>query len=139
MPVPVPTVRSSTIDKIVLPDLVSQCHYALNLNTFGKKVGSASEAWLVRQGNLSVKKQRSLHGLKSGLITSMCYPDAPEYELRVCCDYINYLFHLDNISDSMDGVGTVNTQEVVMGSLRNPATYKSSSRVSRMTKEYVCV
>jgi hypothetical protein len=36
-----------------------------------------------------LKKRRSFHGLKAGLLTSMCYPDAGYPQLRVCCDFMN--------------------------------------------------
>lgn len=137
MPVPVPrcSESSSSSDKIIIPDLVSHCTFQLRQNPHGKKVGTASEHWLTRNGNLSHKKQKALHGLKCGLLTAMCYPDCPEYELRVCCDYLNYLFHLDNISDSMDNSGTVSTREVVIGTLRNPRAFKTTARVGVMTRE----
>ena len=137
MPVIVPNTDEPCTSRITLPDLVSHCTFDLLVNSFGKKIGAGSEAWMNRLGNLSCKKKRALHGLKCGLLTAMCYPDAPEHELRVCCDYLNYLFHLDNISDSMDGNGTVNTQEVVINSLRYPATYHTNARVGKMTKELV--
>jgi hypothetical protein len=137
MPVPVPvrTESSSSSDKIILPDLVSHCTFQLRQNPHGKKIGSGSEQWLTRNGNLSQKKQKALHGLKCGLLTAMTYPDCPEYELRVCCDYLNYLFHLDNISDNMSNSGTLSTREIVIGTLRNPREFKSSARVGIMTKE----
>lgn len=127
---------SSTSNQIILPDLVSHCTFELRCNPHLKKIAAASDAWLTRSGNLSVKKQKALHGLKCGLLTAMTYPDCPEHELRVCCDYLSYLFHLDNISDNMESDGTVSTQRVVIDSLRDPS-FKSNSRVGKMTKEFV--
>ena len=125
MPVPVPrcSESSSSSDKIIIPDLVSHCTFQLRQNPHGKKVGTASEHWLTRNGNLSHKKQKALHGLKCGLLTAMCYPDCPEYELRVCCDYLNYLFHLDNISDGMMRAGTEELADTVMNALWFPDRY----------------
>ncbi len=135
MPVPSSTSKSSSPATILFPDLFSHCPFPLRISPHAKKVGAESDAWLVRQGHLSVKKQKALHGLKSGLITGMCYADAPEFEFRVLCDFVIYLFHLDNISDNMDDAGTMNTQEIVMGCLRAPETFKTSTRVGKMTKE----
>lgn len=132
------------VDSIVLPDLVSHCTFALRRNPFGKKVGAGSEAWLLRTGNISVKKQKAFHGLKGGLLTAMCYPECGPQELRVCCDYLVYLFHLDNISDCMgnegaghEGKGTAGTADIVMNCLYHPRTYRTNARVGKMTKEYV--
>lgn len=143
--------------KIILPDLVSHCAFPIKVNRHRKQAGAASKKWLFRGDNLTLKKRRAFHGLKAGLLTSMCYPDAGYPQLRVCCDFMNCkcmatrnvrhiysmdsirvadLFHLDNLSDDMDTTGTQSTADVVMNSLYHPNTYYSSSRVGRMTKEY---
>ncbi|KAL0957482.1 hypothetical protein HGRIS_001275 [Hohenbuehelia grisea] len=67
--------------------------------------------------------------------TSMCYPNAGAPQLRVCCDFMNYLFHLDNLSDDMDASGTTATANAVLNALYNP-TMHQNKRVSRMTKDY---
>jgi hypothetical protein len=43
---------------------------------------------------------------------------------------------MDNLSDDMDMTGTQTTADVVMNSLYHPDTYRTSSRVGRMAKEY---
>lgn len=138
MPVATSTLKpSASNNKIIIPDLVSHCTFPLRFNPHCKKVGVASEAWLMNGGNLSVKKQKAFRGLKGGLLTAMCYPDCGQTELRVCCDYLIYLFHLDNISDCMDGQGTNRTADVVMNSLYHAQKYQTNSRVGKMTKECV--
>lgn len=131
------TAKLTANPKIVFPDLITACPFPLRMNPQCKQAASTSEAWLMRGGNMSEKKRKAYHGLKAGLLTSMCYPEAQYTELRVCCDYINYLFHLDNISDCMDERGTNRTAEVVMGVLRSPKKYKTSTRIGRMTRECV--
>jgi Terpene synthase family 2, C-terminal metal binding len=83
------------------------------------------------------KKRDVFHGLKAGLLSAMCYPDAGCPQLRVVNDYLTYLFHLDNLSDDMDNRGTRATADVVLNSLYHPHTDRSSARVGRMTREYV--
>ncbi|KZP15764.1 terpenoid synthase [Athelia psychrophila] len=122
--------------KILLPDLVSHCNFAIRVNRHRKQAASASKRWLFRGDNLSSKKRQAFHGLKAGLLTSMCYPNAGYPQLRVCCDFMNYLFHLDNLSDDMDRNGTQTIADTVLNSLYHPTSYHSSSRVSRMTKDY---
>lgn len=75
--------------KIILPDLVSHCAFGIKINRHRKQAAAASKKWLFRGDNLSLKKRRSFHGLKAGLLTSMCYPDAGYPQLRVCCDFMN--------------------------------------------------
>ena len=76
--------------KIILPDLVSHCNFNIKINRHRKQATAASKKWLFRgDTNLTPKKRRSFHGLKAGLLTSMCYPDAGYPQLRVCCDFMN--------------------------------------------------
>jgi hypothetical protein len=76
--------------KIILPDLVSHCSFDIKINRHRKQATAASKKWLFRgDTNLTLKKRGSFHGLKAGLLTSMCYPDAGYPQLRVCCDFMN--------------------------------------------------
>lgn len=96
-----------------------------------------TKRWLFKDGNLLGKKREAYHGLKAGLLTSMCYPDAAYPQLRVVNDFMTYLFHLDNLSDDMDNRGTLTTADEVLNSLYHPRTWRSSARVGKMTREYV--
>jgi hypothetical protein len=117
--------------KIILPDLVSHCSFDIKINRHRKQATAASKKWLFRgDTNLTLKKRRSFHGLKAGLLTSMCCTSLTTFVLQD-------LFNLDNLSDDMDMTGTQTTADVVMNSLYHPNTYHTSSRVGRMTKEYV--
>jgi hypothetical protein len=76
--------------KIILPDLVSHCSFDIKINRHRKQATAASKKWLFYgDTSLTLKKRRSFHGLKAGLLTSMCYPDAGYPQLRVCCDFMN--------------------------------------------------
>lgn len=127
----------SSVRKIVLPDLVSHCTFKLRVNRHRKQVTTETKKWLFRDGNLLGKKREAYHGLKAGLLTSMCYPDSGYYQLRVVNDFMTYLFHLDNLSDDMDNRGTRTTADEVLNSLYHPHTWQSSARVGKMTREYV--
>jgi hypothetical protein len=92
-PAPSPAPAPST-SKILVPDLVSHCEFKLRLNPNVHEAATASEKWMIEGGKVSAQKAADFKGLKAGLLTSMCYPDAPLDELRVCCDFMYYLFHL---------------------------------------------
>ena len=121
--------------KIIIPDLVSHCDYPLRCNRHRKQATKECKQWLFRGGNLSERKRNAFHGLKAGLLTSMCYPNAAYPQLRVCCDFMNWLFHLDNISDDMNDRGTSNTGIDIMNTLWCPETHNPASRVAKMTRE----
>ncbi|KAL1759644.1 isoprenoid synthase domain-containing protein [Schizophyllum commune] len=119
-----------------MPDLVSHCTFKLRINRHRKQITSETKKWLFQGDNLVGKARDKYHGLKAGLLTSMCYPDAAAPQLRVCNDYLTYLFHLDNLSDDMDNYGTTTTADVVLNSLYHPYTYRCPARVGRMTRDY---
>ncbi len=115
-------------------DLISPCPWALRVNPNCKLAAEESKHWLLSGCRLRAKKRAAFHGLKGGLLTAMCYPLAEYEQLRVCCDYINYLFHLDNICDEMDDRTTVSTASEVIGALRDPHGFQPSSAVGRLTQ-----
>lgn len=130
-----PPISSPT--KIILPDLVSHCDFNVRLNRHRKQITRETKRWLFKGGNLNGKKREAFHGLKAGLLTAMTYPDAAYPQLRVCNDFLTYLFHLDNLSDDMDNRGTRSTADVVLNSLYHPYSHHGSERVGKMTREYV--
>jgi hypothetical protein len=69
----------------------------------------------------------------------MCYPNAACPQLRLCNDFLTYLFHLDNLSDDMDNRGTMTTADVVLNSLYHPQAFNTPARAGKMTREYVMV
>jgi hypothetical protein len=136
--------------KFVIPDLVSHCPFPLRTNRHRASTTSASKSWLFRgltgasflmpsTSPTLTKKLSKFHSLKAGKLTAMCYPTAGAPQLRVCCDFMNYLFHLDNISDEMDSRGTRRTQDIVMDALHHSGKCDLSSgpevKLGRMTRE----
>jgi hypothetical protein len=130
---------SVPVTKIILPDLVSHCKFDIRINRHRKQITSETKRWLFKGDNLVGKRRDAFHGLKAGLLSAMCYPDAGCPQLRVVNDFLTYLFHLDNLSDDMDNRGTRATADVVLDSLYHPHTYRSPARVGRMAREYVNV
>ena len=126
----------SASQKVILPDLVTHCTFPLRTNRHKVSVTSASKQWLFRGDALSLKRRQAFHGLRAGMLTAMCYPCAGAPQLRVCCDFLNYLFHLDNLSDDMDSRSTRTTADVVLNALYHP-NKAGEGRVGRMTAEYI--
>ncbi|PPQ86910.1 hypothetical protein CVT25_009796 [Psilocybe cyanescens] len=85
-----------------LPDLVSHCKFALSYHVNGDEIAQQSVDWLDSNcPDLNLKQRRALRGLQAGELTAYCYHTASAERLRVVSDFMNYLFHLDNISDGM--------------------------------------
>ncbi|EIW78546.1 terpenoid synthase [Coniophora puteana RWD-64-598 SS2] len=130
------TSTSSAPTKIIIPDLVSHCTFDLRISRNHKLAQKECKQWLFSGDQLSDAKRRAFHGLKAGKLTAMCYPEAGYPQLRVCCDFMNYLFHLDNLSDDMDIRGTQQVSDVVINSLYHPYTFYAPARLNRMTKDF---
>jgi hypothetical protein len=68
------------------------------------------------------------HARQAGQLTSLCYPYAPDDRFRIICDFIGFLFHLDNISDGMMKKETDLLGDVVMNTLWFPNCYNPCKR-----------
>lgn len=157
-PVSTPEVSTETVsvpDTIIIPDLVSHCDFSIHCNPKVETAVEESKAWLFEHGQLGEKRKNAFRGLKAGgeipgplefparstadslfsELTSMCYPYANFDQLRVCCDFMNYLFHLDDLSDDMTHLGTRSIANDIMNTLYCPTTYESNTRVSTLTRE----
>ncbi|KAL0957818.1 hypothetical protein HGRIS_000005 [Hohenbuehelia grisea] len=91
-----------------------------------------SRRWLFAGDNLTGKLGTATTGSRP---PQECAIPTPVRRSCVCCDFMNYLFHLDNLSDDMDASGTTATANAVLNALYNPAMHQNK-RVSRMTKDY---
>ena len=88
---------------------------------------------------MSIYLPRTLDGLTfaSLELTCSCYPLAPLRKLRVCCDFMNWLFHLDDLSDDMDDKSTDTIGNEVMTTYYQPYTYDPKTHVGKLTKRFV--
>jgi len=115
----------STPKSFILPDLVSHCDFPLTYNPHGDEQAALSDRWLDKGcPELSPKARKALYGLKAGELTAFCYPTCDAEHLRVVDDFMNYLFHLDNISDGMMKNDTMVLSDTVMNALWYPEAYK---------------
>ena len=126
---------SADPDHFILPDLVGHCNFPLAFHPHGYPVAAESVLWLdAGCPELSPKARKALFGLQAGELTAFCYPYCSPDRLRVVSDFMNYLFHLDNICDEMDDRKTVSTAGEVIGALRDPHGFHASSAVGRLTQ-----
>ncbi|KAL0067060.1 hypothetical protein AAF712_005844 [Marasmius tenuissimus] len=117
----------ATVDSFMLPDLVSHCTFPLAYHDNGDAVASQSVRWLDQNcPMLNEKRRKALYGLQAGELTAFCYNNTTDERLRVVSDFMNYLFHLDNISDGMMTSDTDVLADSVMNALWFPAAYKAT-------------
>lgn len=130
-----PTLAEELFAKsFILPDLVSDCPFPLRVNPHCNEVARASEQWLLKGANLSPGRAVAFMGLKAGELTAACYPDADPFHLRVCDDFMNYLFNLDDWLDEFDLEDTYGMAECCIGAMRDPMDFVTDKRAGNMTK-----
>ncbi|KAI0325943.1 terpenoid synthase [Cubamyces sp. BRFM 1775] len=118
---------------IHLPDIISRCPFPLRQNPQYMLASTESKLWLLAQCKLSKEKRETFRGLKGGLLAAISYPLAGYDQLRVCCDWVNLLFHLDDICDEMDDEAAVGTATEIIGVLRES---QPTSTVGRLTQSF---
>ncbi|KAJ8594981.1 terpenoid synthase, partial [Rhizopogon salebrosus TDB-379] len=120
----------------VLPDLVSDCHYPLRLNPHCYPVSHASEQWLLNGARLAEPRVTKFMGLHAGELTAACYPDADAFHLRVCSDFLNWLFNMDDWLDEFDVDGTREMRECCIAAFRDPVNFQTDKLGGKMCKSY---
>ncbi|TFK27829.1 terpene synthase [Coprinopsis marcescibilis] len=131
-----PTLKKELPTSFVLPDLVSDCPFPLRVNPNCNKAARESERWLLAGANLSPPRTEKLMGLKAGELTAACYPDADLFHLRVCDDFMNYLFNLDDWLDEFDLDDTYGMANCCLAAMRDPVGCDTDKRAGLMTKSY---
>jgi hypothetical protein len=123
--------------RFFLPDLVSDCHYPLRLNPDCYPVSRASEQWLLDGARLAEPKATAFMGLHAGELAAACYPDADAFHLRVCSDFLNWLFNMDDWLDEFDVDSTLGMRECCMSAFRDPINFQTEKHGGEMCKSYV--
>ncbi|KAK7461847.1 hypothetical protein VKT23_008277 [Stygiomarasmius scandens] len=131
-----PTTATQTSSYFVLPDLVSHCPYPLRINPHCSKIAYQSEQWLLAHANHTEKKRKAFLGLKAGELTAACYSRVEPYQLRVCDDFMNFLFNLDDWLDEFDVEGTFGMAECCIGVMHDPVGFQTDKRAGMMTKDF---
>ncbi|KAI0654383.1 terpenoid synthase [Cubamyces menziesii] len=124
---------SSCSQWILLPDLISHCSFPLRRNPHHVLASAESKLWLLAQCGLNEEKRKTFRGLKGGLLAAIGYPLAGCDQLRVCCDWINLLFHLDDICDEMGDEEAIDTAAEIIGVL---CETQPTSIVGRLTQSF---
>ncbi|KAG1820887.1 isoprenoid synthase domain-containing protein [Suillus subaureus] len=104
-PIMLPTVAHNTApdsepSQFILPDLINDCHYPLRKNPHCYAVSCASDQWLIDVARLAEHELRGYIEMDAGRFAAFLYPDADAFHLQVCCDFINWIFIID---DWMEG------------------------------------
>ena len=119
---------------IKFPDLITPIPFTMHINPLTKAVSEESDAWMVDLANFDEEQSRKFAGLNAGLLCGMCYARCGHDELRVCTDFMSFLFNLDDWTDEFDTTGTKGVADCVMNTLYHPHTYHSDAVAAKLTK-----
>lgn len=118
-----------------LPDLVGLCPFPYSSNPHCEQAGAESAAWIERYNVFRDRKRAFFMQTCSELLVSRAYPYADFEGARTCCDFVNFLFVLDEISDDQDGAGARQTGDTFLKAMSDEPC--DGSLLSRITKELV--
>ncbi|KAJ7081323.1 isoprenoid synthase domain-containing protein [Mycena belliarum] len=110
--------------------------YSLPATPSQTGISTKTKAWFLKENNPHYDKQcESFSGLNPALLASVVYPDAGRPQLRVCSDFLAYLFFLDDLSDGLDDRDTSSVGNIVLNSFYHPDTFQSPTRLAHMSKD----
>lgn len=94
-----------------------------------------SSAWVSSYNLFSDRKRTDFITGSNELLVSHTYPHADYDAFRTCCDFVNLLFVIDEISDDQSGKAARRTGEVYLNAMRDPE-WTDGSDLAKMTQQY---
>ncbi|KAK7463064.1 Sesquiterpene synthase 10 [Stygiomarasmius scandens] len=121
--------------QFILPDLLSCCPLKGATNPHYRQAGAESAAW-INSYNIFTDQKRAffIQGCNE-LLVSHTYPYAEFEQFRTCCDFVNLLFVVDEVSDDQNGRDARATGQIFLKAMKDP-TNTDTSTLSTITKEF---
>lgn len=108
---------------------------SLALLTSAAILGAESSAWVVNFNFFTDKKRAHFKRSYMELLGSYIFPYAEFEEFRTCCDLMNLLTVIDEITDDQDSSGARVTGDIFLRAMAGEAC--DGSALSRMSTQYV--
>jgi hypothetical protein len=125
-----------TMRQLTLPDLHSMCPLKDATNPHHKPAAAESRAWINSFKVFSDEKRAEFIAGSNELLVSHAYPFASYERFRVCCDFINTLFVVDEISDVQNGEDALSTGMIYLNVLKD-SSWDDGSKLAQITRESV--
>ncbi|KAF9237780.1 isoprenoid synthase domain-containing protein [Melanogaster broomeanus] len=120
----------------ILPDLVSDFPYPLRINPHSNDVVCASEQWLIEGVRLVEPHATKFMGFKAGTLCAFAYPNADASHLRVCADFMNWFFEMDDWLEEFDVDDTLGMRDSCIGAFRDPIDFQTEKLSAKMAKSF---
>ncbi|KAL0954655.1 hypothetical protein HGRIS_003606 [Hohenbuehelia grisea] len=121
--------------QFVLPDLLSMCPLEGFTNPHYERAAEESRAWINSYNVFTDRKRAFFVQGCNELLVSHTFPYAGYEEFRTCCDLVNLLFVIDEVSDDQSGKDARATGQVFLNALGDPE-WNDNSLLSRITKDF---
>ncbi|KAH9977837.1 terpenoid synthase [Lactifluus volemus] len=120
----------------ILPDLFSlSAAFHDATNPFWKRASAESRRWVNSYAVFTDRRRAFFFQGQSELLSSHCYPYAGYEEFRTCCDLINLLFVIDELSDEQCYGDARLTGDIFLQAMRDP-TWSDGSKLAQMTADF---
>ncbi|KAG7085298.1 Sesquiterpene synthase 10 [Marasmius oreades] len=121
--------------QFLLPDLLAICPLEGAKNPHYCEAAPESSAWINSYDVFTDRKRAHFIQGCNELLVAHTYPYTPYEQFRTCCDFVNLLFIVDEISDEQNGRDTAVTGNIFLETMRNP-NYCNSSKLAQITKDF---
>ncbi|GBE88250.1 Linoleate 10R-lipoxygenase COP4 [Sparassis crispa] len=121
--------------QFVLPDLLAVCPFQGSTNPHYTKAAAESSGWINSYNLFSDRKRAFFIQGSNELLVSHTYPYAGYEQFRTCCDFVNLLFVVDEVSDDQDGKDARQTGNIYLNAMRD-SKWDDGSSLAKMTKEF---
>ncbi|KAL1683317.1 isoprenoid synthase domain-containing protein [Schizophyllum commune] len=120
----------------ILPDLESPvcAMFPSAMNPHHEAVAKESRDWIDSFGFFADKKREQFMQCVHELLAAHCFPYAKYSQLRICCDFLNLLFAIDEVSDVQNGLDARETVNVYVRTMRGLAV-DEGTKLYQATKE----
>lgn len=119
--------------QFILPDLINDCHYPLRQNPHRDVASRASDQWLTDVAQLVEPEIGEYIDVDAGALAALSYPDADAFHLRVCSDFLNWLFIIDDWME-YDAVDVQAMHESCILAFRDPINFDMEQVGVKMCK-----
>ncbi|KAG6336331.1 hypothetical protein ID866_2756 [Astraeus odoratus] len=105
---------------LVLPHLFPHSPYPTRLNPNYLDVSCASEKWFTDYSGFTSENLARSKGIKAAMLLAYCYPDADADHLRICADFLGWLFSVDDWIDDYDSKDLCALRKCCINAFCNP-------------------
>ncbi|KAI0307215.1 terpenoid synthase [Multifurca ochricompacta] len=125
-----------SLSSYILPDLFSlSTTFRDATNPFWKRASAESRRWVNSYAVFADRRRAFFFQGQSELLSSHCYPYAGYEQFRTCCDLVNLLFVIDELSDEQCYGDARHTGDIFLRVMRDP-TWSDGSKLARMTTDF---